>query len=81
MAKRKRVGLVYSYNEKWIAGSYYILNIIHALNTISDVSKPKITLLTDSKDTFEKVQTETQYPYLYFHELKFSVTYNLLVKS
>ena len=28
MDAKKRVGLVYSYNENWIAGSYYILNII-----------------------------------------------------
>ncbi len=41
MAKRKRVGLVYSYNENWVAGSYYILNIIHALNTLEDKLKAR----------------------------------------
>ncbi len=80
MVERKRIGLVYSYNEKWVAGSYYILNIIHALNTISDQKKPKIILLTDSKETFEKVKLETQYPYLQFYEFPFKVKYNVLEK-
>ena len=45
MVKRKRVGLVYSYDENWVAGSYYIMNIIHALNTIGENLKPEIILL------------------------------------
>ena len=64
MAKRKRVGLIYSYNENWVAGSYYIINIVHALVSIDDDLKPEIVLLTDSKENFEKVKLETRYPYL-----------------
>jgi glycosyltransferase involved in cell wall biosynthesis len=80
MVERKRVGLVYSYNEKWVAGSYYILNIIHALNKIGDQKKPEIILLTDSKETFEKIKLETQYPYLQFYKFPFIAKYNLLEK-
>jgi|TARA_R100000479_G_scaffold33554_3_gene14209 glycosyltransferase involved in cell wall biosynthesis len=64
MVVRKRVGLIFSYNENWIAGAYYILNIIHALNTLDDSEKPILVILTESAENFSKVAVETKYPYL-----------------
>ena len=81
MAKRKRVGLVYSYNEDWVAGSYYILNIIHALNNLEDKLKPEIILLTDSYDNFQKVKQETKYPYLRFSRIPFQPRYSFLERG
>lgn len=66
MVERKKIGLRFSYNDKWIAGAYYIINIIHALNTLEDNEKPILILLADSKDNFDAVQNETNYPYLEF---------------
>jgi glycosyltransferase involved in cell wall biosynthesis len=71
MAKRKRVGLIFSYNENWIAGAYYILNIVHALNLVDDSEKPNLIILTDSLDNFKSVQQETKYPYLIYYQFPF----------
>jgi glycosyltransferase involved in cell wall biosynthesis len=71
MANRKRVGLIFSYNENWIAGAYYILNIIHALKTLDDVEKPTLVILSESSENFSKVKTETIYPYLEYAEFPF----------
>ena len=35
MVKRKKIALRFSYNEGWIAGAYYIMNLVHALKTFS----------------------------------------------
>lgn len=64
MVKRARVGLLYSYNENWIGGTYYILNLISALNTVNDEKKPIVVLLTETKQNVDKVKLETNYPYL-----------------
>ena len=64
MAQRKQVGFVFSYSESWIGGTYYILNIIHALNTLSEKEKPIVTILSSQEKDFELVQQETEYPFL-----------------
>jgi glycosyltransferase involved in cell wall biosynthesis len=71
MAERKRVGLVFSYDENWIAGTYYILNIVHALHTLEDSEKPEIIILTGSKENFKKIQNETGYLYLKYCQFPF----------
>lgn len=79
MAERLRVGLVFSYNEKWIAGTYYILNIVHALQVLPDARKPILVILSDSKDTFNTLASETQYPYLEYVQYPYlDAKYNLL---
>ena len=60
MVERKRIGVRFSYNENWIAGSYYILNIIHALNTLDVDKKPIIVVLSENIDNFNIVKNETQ---------------------
>lgn len=81
MAKRKRIGLVFSYNEKWIAGSYYILNIVHALNTLEEKEKPIVIIFSENVDNFNLIKKETNYLFLEFLEFPFPApTYNLLEK-
>ena len=63
MVKRKRIILIFNHNQNWIGGSYYILNLICALNYLEDSKKPEIYILSSPED-FKKVQT-TNYPYLY----------------
>ncbi len=72
MAKsRKRIGLIFSYDEGWIAGSYYILNLIHALNTLEDIDKPIIVIFSNNENDFDIIK-EINYPYIsytnIFHE-------------
>ena len=66
MAKRTRIGLVFSYDEDWIAGAYYILNIIHALKTVDKEEQPHIVILSKKKENYDLVLSETNYPYLSF---------------
>jgi glycosyltransferase involved in cell wall biosynthesis len=68
MAKRKQVGLIFSYNENWIGGSYYILNLINALNTLDDSKKPSITIFSWNDKEYNHI-IETGYPYLSFRNL------------
>ncbi|NEU06800.1 glycosyltransferase family 4 protein [Flavihumibacter sp. R14] len=66
MAERKRIGLTYSYNEGWIGGTYYIENLISALNTLDDKDKPHISLITNYKADFKSVKMRLNYPYISF---------------
>jgi Glycosyltransferase len=76
MAQRIRVGLRYLYSENWIAGAYYIENLIHALNTLPDAQKPYLKILSYNEKDFERVKQITNYPYLSFFSP--NTRYNLL---
>lgn len=76
MDKRFKVGLIYQYNDKWIAGAYYIQNLIHALNQLNDNEKPIIRIFTDSVDDFNSLKEITKYPYLLFSSL--NIKYSLI---
>lgn len=65
MGKKQSLGLLFSYDEKWIGGSYYILNIIKTLNRLEDIDKPKLFVLCSNMADFDIVK-ETKYPYLNF---------------
>lgn len=67
MAKKTKIGLVYSYKKDWVAGSYYILNLIHALNQQNDEVKPELIILSQTHEEFETVKS-TGYPYLRFQQ-------------
>ncbi len=75
--QRKKIGLIYSYNESWIAGTYYISNLIHALKSIDDDLKPVIVLFCDSSKEQEKVM-RINYPYITFK--KYTPEYNIAEK-
>ncbi|HOK99681.1 MAG TPA: glycosyltransferase family 1 protein [Bacteroidales bacterium] len=64
MDKRIKVGIIYKVNNAWIAGTYFILNIIHALYTLSDNQKPHLFIIVNNKKDFEDIKIKTQYPYL-----------------
>src|ERR1035437_2786672 len=63
MGKRIRLGLIFSFNEKWIGGSYYILNLISALSSLPDEDQPAITILSTNKADFLTAK-KTGYKYL-----------------
>ncbi len=63
MGKRTKLGLILTLDENWIGGTYYILNLIHALNTLNDEDKPHIVILSNLVSDFEMAK-ETGYPYL-----------------
>jgi glycosyltransferase involved in cell wall biosynthesis len=63
--ERKKIGLLYTHDENWIGGTYYILNLISALNKISDALKPFLIILIE-KESDKVLIEETEYPYLKF---------------
>jgi len=66
MAARKRIGLSYTYNENWIGGTYYIENLISALNTLNDASKPHLLLIINRYSDYKAAKKNIHYPYLGF---------------
>ncbi len=68
MAAKTRIGLFFSYNKEWIAGTYYVLNIIHALKTLSEELQPEIVIISREHENFEIVKKETAYAKLTFCE-------------
>lgn len=81
MASDKKVGLRLFYSENWIAGAYYILNIIHALNKLKQDEKPTIVILTENLNNYDLVRNETNYPFLEYFQYPFQIPKkNLLIR-
>jgi glycosyltransferase involved in cell wall biosynthesis len=51
-----RLGLVFSYREGWIGGSYYLLNLLSALKQVLPEDRPEITVLGYAESDFEPVR-------------------------
>jgi glycosyltransferase involved in cell wall biosynthesis len=66
MDKKLKIGIIFENNKGWIAGTYYYLNIIRALNTLPDNRKPVIVIISKDKNDVEFVFQQTQYPCLQF---------------
>lgn len=76
MAKGKRVGIIYNYDENWIGGAYYIQNLIRSLNFIPENQQIKLCILTDNKARFQELKQSTGYAHLKFME--YPSHYNIL---
>ena len=48
MAK-KRIGIIYNFDENWIGGAYYIQNLIRSLNYLSNKEQIQLYILTKDK--------------------------------
>lgn len=70
MGARRKLALFFTYNENWIGGTYYIVNLVHALNTLEDTAKPEITIVGHRASDFNYIKKETAYPYLYYTKNK-----------
>jgi glycosyltransferase involved in cell wall biosynthesis len=55
----KIIGLIYGHNENWIAGSYYIQNLVHALGGLA--ARPQLKIYAESQKDFERLQSVTGY--------------------
>lgn len=72
MVQRRKIGLIYVYNENWIGGTYYIQNIILSLHTLADNEKPEIVVFTSNKEDFEKLIKGMSYPFLENRSISYS---------
>lgn len=66
MAKRIRIALNYSYDENWIGGTYYIENLIFALNALKDEEKPQLIIIAD-EITYHRLIEKIHYPFMSMH--------------
>ncbi|MFI5150573.1 MAG: glycosyltransferase [Bacteroidia bacterium] len=69
-SERIRVGLIYSFDTRWIAGTYYIVNLVHALNVLPDDEKPHIVILSFGDEGHDLLKV-IQYPYIDFQSLNY----------
>jgi glycosyltransferase involved in cell wall biosynthesis len=65
MVERKEIALLYQYDDNWIGGTYYILNIIRALNILEDNKKPFLRILYNSEESIAII-SDLKYPYIEF---------------
>ena len=83
MVKRYRIGIIFRNNSNWVAGTYYIINLIHALNKIDDAQKPELVIITNTPEEFGLIE-KTGYPYLKFQQIvgkDFSPTYHKIERG
>ncbi len=66
MAQGKRIGIIYSYNEDWIGGAYYIQNLIRSLNYLPKTEQIQLHILASDKQAFEELKKVTGYPKMKF---------------
>jgi glycosyltransferase involved in cell wall biosynthesis len=66
MAKRRRIALIYEYNENWIGGTYYIQNLISALQKLENTEKPSITILCKDPSKYQELKDITRYSFLQY---------------
>lgn len=77
MSNRKKIGILFSHNENWIGGSYYILNLISSFLSLEDKERPEIFVISWKEEDAEIVK-KTGYPYVNF--LSLYIPYNFLEK-
>jgi len=70
MAKEKRIGIIYNFDENWIGGAYYIQNLIKSLNYLPEKEQIKLHVLTKDKPLFKELQNITGYSKLKFIQYK-----------
>jgi glycosyltransferase involved in cell wall biosynthesis len=61
--KRLKAGIIFLPNE-WMGGTYYILNLIAALNFLPEEQRPEVYLFTSKKEHFNQVKSEINYTQL-----------------
>lgn len=74
MGSREQIGLVYVNSSNWIGGTYYVQNLVKALNILEENNKPIINLYCSDENSFTEFKTITQYPYLVYKYHKNSNT-------
>ena len=63
MVKRVKLGIIYSYNENWIGGTYYILNLIKLLNKLGYFKRPEIYVFYNDIASIDQVKL-LNYPHI-----------------
>ncbi|WEK36539.1 MAG: glycosyltransferase family 1 protein [Candidatus Pseudobacter hemicellulosilyticus] len=81
MARKKKIGIVYNYNENWIGGTYYIENLLAALGTLDEKDRPQVFVVSKSKESYEALQKKVPYPNLqWLNVFSFSLSERIINK-
>lgn len=76
--RRPELGIIYSMDSDWIAGAYYLQNIVSSLNYLPKSLQPIVHIICDSQSTFNSFAVATKYQYLKFAPDHYSKFYILL---
>ena len=68
MAQGRKIGLIYVYNENWIGGTYYIQNLVSALNHLPEERKQELIIVSNEEKHVEDLKRITGYPKLLYRE-------------
>ena len=74
MGKRIKIGIIYSYDENWIGGTYYYQNLILSLNLLPVKEKPHLVIVSNSVSSFESIK-ELNYPFITYQLFGQSVSF------
>ncbi|MES2567377.1 MAG: glycosyltransferase family 1 protein [Bacteroidota bacterium] len=74
---RRKIGILFSSNENWIGGTYYILNLVSSFLSLDDSERPEVIVISWNINDAEIVK-KTGYPYVSF--LNLYIPYNFLEK-
>ena len=58
---RLRLGIPFNYDEGWIGGAYYILNLVSALNLLPEDRRPDVVLISSEISSFDFIQNGSGY--------------------
>lgn len=61
---RKEIAIIYIKKDQWIAGAYYLQNLISALNHVEEAQKPLINIYCDSTADYDELVEITHYPFI-----------------
>ncbi|MBC6611648.1 glycosyltransferase family 4 protein [Hymenobacter sp. BT507] len=70
MAVRRRIALIYTYNESWIGGTYYIENLVAALAQLPDAQQPELLIFSWDEADEVRLKKAVQYPYWSFRRFE-----------
>jgi glycosyltransferase involved in cell wall biosynthesis len=62
--KRRRIGIIYRYDENWIGGTYYIQNLIAALKELPKHEMFELVIFTENDSQYFDLRNITQYPFM-----------------
>lgn len=77
---RKHIGIIYEPDGNWIAGAYYLQNIVASLNTLPDKEAPLVNVICSNKSIFDEFAKATQYKHLRFRPNHYSKL-NMRIRS
>lgn len=61
MGAARRIGLIYSYNENWIGGTYYVENIVKSLAYLSEEQQPELLVYTNVPKRYADLKSASGY--------------------